>query len=249
MTLFPPPGSDGSTVTVQSHYDNWIGGQWVAPVKGQYFENVTPVTGKVFCEIARSTAEDIELALDAGARRGRGLGPDVGRPSGPASCSRSPTGWRRTSTDLAVAETWDNGKPIRETHRRRPAAGRRPLPLLRRCDPRPGGLDRRDRRRHRGLPLPRAAGRRRPDHPLELPDPDGRVEARPGPRRRQLRRAQAGRADPVVDPQAHRADRRPAARRRAQHRQRLRRRGGQAARVAARASPRSPSPARPRPAG
>jgi aldehyde dehydrogenase len=66
MTLFPPPGSDGSTVTVKSHYDNWIGGQWVAPVQGRYFENVTPVTGKVFCEIARSTAEDIELALDAG---------------------------------------------------------------------------------------------------------------------------------------------------------------------------------------
>lgn len=65
MTLFPPPGSDGSTVTVKSRYDNWIGGQWVAPVQGRYFENVTPVTGQPFCEIARSGPEDIELALDA----------------------------------------------------------------------------------------------------------------------------------------------------------------------------------------
>ena len=59
MTLFPPPGSDGSTVTVKSRYDNWIGGERVAPVKGQYFENVSPVNGKPFCEIARSTADRV----------------------------------------------------------------------------------------------------------------------------------------------------------------------------------------------
>ena len=46
-------------------YDNWIGGQFVAPVEGKYFENPTPVTGQVYCEVARSTAADIELALDA----------------------------------------------------------------------------------------------------------------------------------------------------------------------------------------
>ena len=46
-------------------YDNYIGGKFVAPVKGEYFGNITPITGQVFCEVARSTAEDIELALDA----------------------------------------------------------------------------------------------------------------------------------------------------------------------------------------
>lgn len=55
----------GNQVRIRSRYDNFIGGQWVAPVKGQYFSNLTPITGKPICEVARSTAEDIELALDA----------------------------------------------------------------------------------------------------------------------------------------------------------------------------------------
>ncbi|RAK63961.1 aldehyde dehydrogenase family protein [Hymenobacter edaphi] len=49
----------------KDHYDNFIGGKWVAPVKGQYFDNLSPIDGKVFCKVARSTKEDIELALDA----------------------------------------------------------------------------------------------------------------------------------------------------------------------------------------
>ncbi|WP_043436369.1 aldehyde dehydrogenase family protein, partial [Arthrobacter sp. I3] len=65
MTVYAQPGTEGSKVTFKDRYENWIGGEWVAPVKGQYFENITPVTGKVFCEVARGTAEDIELALDA----------------------------------------------------------------------------------------------------------------------------------------------------------------------------------------
>ncbi|HML43737.1 MAG TPA: aldehyde dehydrogenase family protein, partial [Hyphomicrobium zavarzinii] len=52
-------------IRIRPRYDNFIGGQWVAPVKGQYFTNLTPVTGKPLCEVARSSAEDIELALDA----------------------------------------------------------------------------------------------------------------------------------------------------------------------------------------
>ncbi len=52
----------------RNRYDNFIGGEWVAPVKGQYFENITPITGGVYNEIARSTAADIELALDAAHR-------------------------------------------------------------------------------------------------------------------------------------------------------------------------------------
>ncbi|MFZ0158408.1 MAG: aldehyde dehydrogenase, partial [Kineosporiaceae bacterium] len=114
MTVYPAPGQPGSPATYPSRYDNWIGGTRVAPVKGQYFENVTPVTGQPFIEIARSTAEDIELALDA--------------------AHAAAPGWGRTSITersnillkiadrieqnlemLAVAETWDNGKPVRET--------------------------------------------------------------------------------------------------------------------------------------
>ena len=59
------PGRFGFAVNFKKRYGNFIGGQWVAPAKGEYFENVTPVTGRVFCEIPRSTAEDVERALDA----------------------------------------------------------------------------------------------------------------------------------------------------------------------------------------
>ena len=59
------PGSYGFPVTIRKRYDNYIGGEWVAPLSGQYFENVTPVTGQVLCEIARSNAADVDRALDA----------------------------------------------------------------------------------------------------------------------------------------------------------------------------------------
>lgn len=101
-------------LSIDSRYENYIGGKWVAPVKGQYFDNPSPVTGKKMCEIARSTAEDIEKALDA--------------------AHAAKDAWGRTSTTersnilnqiaqrmednlkfLALVETCDNGKPIRET--------------------------------------------------------------------------------------------------------------------------------------
>ncbi|HSO57679.1 MAG TPA: aldehyde dehydrogenase, partial [Paenisporosarcina sp.] len=56
------PNTEGSIVTFKEKYDNYINGEWTAPVKGQYFDNVTPVTGQNFTQIARSTSEDIELA-------------------------------------------------------------------------------------------------------------------------------------------------------------------------------------------
>ena len=65
MTIYLPPGSPDSLVTVQSRYGHFIGGEWVDPIKGQYFENISPVNGKPFTEIARGTAEDIDAALDA----------------------------------------------------------------------------------------------------------------------------------------------------------------------------------------
>ena len=67
------PNTEGSIVQFKKRYDNFIGGEYVPPVNGQYFENVSPVTGEVFCEIARSTKEDVELALDA-AHKAKELG-------------------------------------------------------------------------------------------------------------------------------------------------------------------------------
>ncbi|PJO40366.1 aldehyde dehydrogenase family protein, partial [Lysinibacillus xylanilyticus] len=59
------PNTEGSVVQFKEKYDNYIGGEWTPPMKGQYFDNVTPVTGQVFTQVARSSAEDIEFALDA----------------------------------------------------------------------------------------------------------------------------------------------------------------------------------------
>ncbi len=108
------PNQPGSKVQFKAQYENFIGGQWVAPVKGEYFENISPVDGKVFTKVPRSSAEDIELALDA--------------------AHKAKASWNKTSATtrsnlllkiadrleqnlemLAVAETWDNGKPVRET--------------------------------------------------------------------------------------------------------------------------------------
>ena len=107
MTVFDPPVYD-------AQYENFINGDWVAPVGGQYFDNPTPVTGEVFTKVARSQAEDVEKALDA--------------------AHAAADAWGRTSTttrarileqiadrleanltDLAVKETWENGKAVRET--------------------------------------------------------------------------------------------------------------------------------------
>ena len=114
---------------------------------------------------------------------------------------------------------------------RRRAAGDRPLPLFRGLRARAGGLDLRDRPRHRGLSFPRAARRRRPDHSVELPAADGGVETRARARRRQLRGDEAGRTNARVDSRLGRDRRRSLSERRAQHRQRLWARGRQAAGV------------------
>jgi aldehyde dehydrogenase len=112
--IYAKPGTEGSVVSFDARYENFIGGKWVAPVKGQYFNNITTVTGEIICEIPESTAEDIDLALDA--------------------AHAAKDAWGRTSVTersnillkiadrieqnlemLAVAETWDNGKAVRET--------------------------------------------------------------------------------------------------------------------------------------
>ena len=114
MTVFAKPGTDGSVMSYESRYDNWIGGQWTPPVKGQYFENPSPVDGKTFCEVARSTAEDIDLALDAAHK----AAPQWGKASVAERSLvllRIADRMEENLEKLAVAETWDNGKAVRET--------------------------------------------------------------------------------------------------------------------------------------
>src|SRR5215216_7642093 len=95
-------------------HDNFIGGKWVAPRSGKYFDNASPVTGRVVCKIARSDAQDIEAALDAAhaARDAWGRTSVVERA---LILNRIADRMEANLEKLAVAETWDNGKPIRET--------------------------------------------------------------------------------------------------------------------------------------
>ena len=111
---YAQPGTEGSIVSFKSRYGNYIGGEFVAPVKGQYFTNTSPVNGKAIAEFPRSTAEDIDKALDA--------------------AHAAADAWGATSVQarslvllkiadrieqnlelLAITETWDNGKAVRET--------------------------------------------------------------------------------------------------------------------------------------
>jgi aldehyde dehydrogenase len=112
--IYAAPGAAGAKVQFKARYDNFIGGKWVPPVKGQYFDVMTPITGRVYTQAARSGAEDVELALDA--------------------AHAAADAWGRSSITersnvllkiadrleanlelLAYAETVDNGKAIRET--------------------------------------------------------------------------------------------------------------------------------------
>jgi aldehyde dehydrogenase len=113
MTVFARPGADGALMSYESRYGNFIGGEWVAPAQGRYFENVTPVTGQPFCEIPRSDEADIDKALDAA----HAAAPAWGK-TAPAEraaiLNKIADRIEENKTALAVAETWDNGKPIRE---------------------------------------------------------------------------------------------------------------------------------------
>ncbi|MWV42012.1 aldehyde dehydrogenase family protein [Paenibacillus sp. HJL G12] len=112
--VYAEPGQNGSKVTFKKRYENYIGGKWVAPVQGQYFENVSPVNNKAFCEVPRSTADDIELALDA-AHEAKGAWGRTSPAERAVILNRIADRIETNLEMLAVAETWDNGKPIRET--------------------------------------------------------------------------------------------------------------------------------------
>jgi aldehyde dehydrogenase len=113
-TAYDAPGASGSPVALRERYNNFIGGEWIPPTTGEYRGNVTPSTGEVFCEVAHSGAPDIELALDAAHAAKEEWG------------QRSPAERAAVLNDvadaidenaemLAVAESYENGKPVRET--------------------------------------------------------------------------------------------------------------------------------------
>ncbi|PJZ66252.1 aldehyde dehydrogenase [Leptospira wolffii] len=112
--VYPLPGEKEAKIKLQARYENYIGGGWVRPVKGQYFDNITPVTGKKLCEVARSGSEDIELALDAAHKAKEAWG-KTSFAERSLILNRIADRMQENLEALATVETWDNGKPIRET--------------------------------------------------------------------------------------------------------------------------------------
>ncbi|MGN6409802.1 MAG: acetaldehyde dehydrogenase ExaC [Curtobacterium sp.] len=113
-TTYAAPGEEGSLVSYRSRYDHYIGGTYVPPAGGQYFENPTPVTGKVFTEIARGDSTDVDRAVEAAWK----AFPAWGRTSVAERAgilNKIADRMEQNLEALAVAETWENGKPIRET--------------------------------------------------------------------------------------------------------------------------------------
>ncbi len=108
------PGKFGTAVAFKKRYGNYIGGEWVAPAGGAYFDNITPITGRAFCEIPRSTAEDVERALDA-AHKAKAAWGSTSPAERALVLNRIADRIEQNLPMLAAAETWDNGKPIRET--------------------------------------------------------------------------------------------------------------------------------------
>src|ERR1700749_2500548 len=112
MTVFARPGAAGALMSYESRYETFIGGQWVPPVGGKYFENLTPVTGQTFCEVARSEAADVDKALDAAHAAAPAWGKTA--PAERAAILNKIADRIEANKDsLALAEVWDTGKPVR----------------------------------------------------------------------------------------------------------------------------------------
>ncbi|MGZ8692190.1 MAG: acetaldehyde dehydrogenase ExaC [Gaiellaceae bacterium] len=113
-TTYPVPGAHDSPVELKSRYENFIGGHWIAPINGEYSENVTPATGKAFTEVPLSSAEDIELALDA-AHAAKDEWGEASTTERSRVLNKIADAIEENLEMLAVAESWENGKPVRET--------------------------------------------------------------------------------------------------------------------------------------
>jgi aldehyde dehydrogenase len=112
--IYSDPNTEGAVINFKPQYENYIGGEWIAPVKGEYFDNISPVNGKAFCKIPRSTDGDIEKALDAAhaAKEAWGKASTTVRSN---VLLKIADRIEANLEKLAIAETWDNGKAVRET--------------------------------------------------------------------------------------------------------------------------------------
>ncbi len=112
--IYAQPGQDGAVVEFKDRYQNFIGGQWREPMQGRYLDNMTPVTGQIYCQVPRSSAEDVALALDAAHQAAPAWGAmSVAERSN--LLLKIADRIEQHAEQLAVAETWDNGKAVRET--------------------------------------------------------------------------------------------------------------------------------------
>lgn len=114
MTVYANPGTPGAVMSYKGRYDNYIGGKYVAPSSGEYFENITPVTGQVFCEVARGNAKDVDMAVAAGWKAFESWG-KTSVTERAIILNKIADRMEANLELLAVAETWDNGKAVRET--------------------------------------------------------------------------------------------------------------------------------------
>ncbi|MBD1373222.1 aldehyde dehydrogenase [Hazenella sp. IB182357] len=111
---YKAPNTEGSILTYKAKYDNFIGGDWIAPISGEYFDSISPVTGQAFAKVARSTKEDIDLAL-AKAQEAKAKWSCTSATERSQILLTIADRLEKEKEKFALSETWDNGKPIRET--------------------------------------------------------------------------------------------------------------------------------------
>ena len=112
--LYAYPNTEKSPVQFRKKYDNFINGEWVAPVEGEYFDNSSPIDGKVFCQVARSKAADVEAALDA-AHAAKDAWGKTSVTERSNMLLKLADGIEANLEAIAIAESYENGKPVRET--------------------------------------------------------------------------------------------------------------------------------------
>ena len=112
--VYTAPGRPGSVVTVEDRYENFIGGKWMPPAHGEYMTNLCPATAEPICEVAKSTGEDVEAALDAAHTAAHDWN-HVSQATRSAVLEKIADAIEAQAEMLAVTESWENGKPVRET--------------------------------------------------------------------------------------------------------------------------------------
>ncbi len=112
--IYAEPNTQNAVINFQAVYNNFIDGQWVEPLSGQYMDNISPVTGQPFCKVAKSDARDIDLALDA-AHKAKVMWGKTSVTDRSNALLKIADVIEQNLEKLAVAETWDNGKAVRET--------------------------------------------------------------------------------------------------------------------------------------